>query len=64
MQLHIVHPVEQKLQMQKDSEGFFSVTAEKVQPGSLYFFVPDGKAGLSRSGILTTSPKMYLDLRR
>ncbi|WP_206106615.1 malto-oligosyltrehalose trehalohydrolase [Ilyomonas limi] len=43
MQLHVVHPKEQKLQMQKDNDGYFSVTADNVQPGSHYFFKPDGK---------------------
>jgi maltooligosyltrehalose trehalohydrolase len=43
MQLHIVHPVERKLQMQKDKDGYFSITVENVQPGSRYFFMPDGK---------------------
>ncbi len=43
MQLHIVHPTAQKLQMQKDKEGYFTITAENVQPGSRYFFMPDGK---------------------
>jgi maltooligosyltrehalose trehalohydrolase len=43
MQLHIVHPTEQKLQLQKDKEGYFSITVENIQPGSRYFFMPDGK---------------------
>src|SRR4051794_18979116 len=43
MQLHIVYPTEQKLQMQKDEEGYFHITVENVQPGSRYFFAPDNK---------------------
>jgi len=43
MQLHVVHPTAQKLDMQKDKEGYFSVMADNVQPGSRYFFIPDGK---------------------
>jgi maltooligosyltrehalose trehalohydrolase len=43
MLLHIVHPAEQELNMQKDKEGYFHVTAENVPPGSRYFFMPDGK---------------------
>src|SRR4051794_26015612 len=43
VQLHIVHPTEQRLQMQKDKEGYFHITVENIQPGSRYFFMPDGK---------------------
>ena len=43
MQVHIVHPTEQKMQMQKDKEGYFHITVENVQPGSRYYFMPDDK---------------------
>src|ERR1051325_11776862 len=41
MVLHITHPSEQKLEMQKDVEGYFHADAA-VLPGTRYFFMPDG----------------------
>src|SRR4051794_27092491 len=45
MQVHIVHPTDQKLHMRKDKEGYFHLIIDNVQPGSRYFFMPDDKKG-------------------
>jgi maltooligosyltrehalose trehalohydrolase len=42
MQLHIVHPVDKVLAMQKDGEGYFHLNVESLYPGAQYFFRPDG----------------------
>ncbi len=36
---------DQKVNMQGDEWGYFSVTLDDIQPGELYFFMPDGKKG-------------------
>lgn len=42
MILHIVHPREQKITMQKDEDGFFYVELSDIEPGLKYFYMPDG----------------------
>src|SRR5438477_6113197 len=42
MVLHIVHPFDKKIEMQKDEQGYFHVVAE-AQPGCRYFFMPGEK---------------------
>jgi len=42
MILHITHPFEKEIEMQKDEAGYFSVQGE-VEAGCLYFFMPDMK---------------------
>lgn len=44
MTLHLVHPQERELDMDKDSWGYFTLELEGVEPGARYFFKPDGKA--------------------
>jgi maltooligosyltrehalose trehalohydrolase len=46
MVLHIVHPVDQKIDMKKDSFGYFSVIVKEVTDGCRYFFMPEGKEDL------------------
>jgi maltooligosyltrehalose trehalohydrolase len=43
MTLHIVAPAEQKVEMVKDKEGYFSTTLNDIQPGCRYFFMPNGE---------------------
>lgn len=46
MFLHIVEPRDQKLEMKKDSDGYFSVECDDVKPGTCYYFQIDGKKDL------------------
>ena len=41
MKLHIVHPVDKLVDMQKDKQGYFSVTINDIKAGSRYFFQPE-----------------------
>ncbi|CCH54991.1 maltooligosyltrehalose trehalohydrolase [Fibrisoma limi BUZ 3] len=41
--LHIVQPAERTIPMQAEAFGYFSVDVEDVQPGTRYFFRPDGQ---------------------
>src|SRR5215831_13261557 len=43
MQLHIVRPTEQTINMQQDQWGYFTAEVENIKPGCEYFFNPDGK---------------------
>lgn len=43
MQLHLVHPVDTVLSMQKDAEGYFHYSVESLYPGAQYFFRPEGE---------------------
>ncbi len=42
MILHIVSPSDRKIQMQKDSLGYFTVELNDIEAGSRYFYMPDG----------------------
>jgi maltooligosyltrehalose trehalohydrolase len=42
MVLHIVHPSDQKIEMQKDDEGYFNAEVE-TPAGTKYFCMPDGE---------------------
>lgn len=42
MILHIIHPSEYRMQMQKDEWGYFTVVIEEAGPGTQYFFMPNG----------------------
>ncbi|HYH54971.1 MAG TPA: malto-oligosyltrehalose trehalohydrolase, partial [Anseongella sp.] len=44
MSLQLVHPVEKKIEMQRDEEGYFTVTAH-ITPGTRYFLTPDNEKG-------------------
>ncbi|MCC9136085.1 malto-oligosyltrehalose trehalohydrolase [Pontibacter silvestris] len=43
MTLHLIHPKEHKVEMQKDKYGYFKVELTDIQPGTKYFFMPDGE---------------------
>ena len=43
MTLHIVYPSEQKLNMQKQDNGYFILDMRDVEPGSRYYYIPDGE---------------------
>ena len=43
MTLHITAPHEQRVAMQKDDMGYFNVSVKGVQPGTRYFFAPNGE---------------------
>lgn len=42
MQLHIVYPIDTVMEMNKDDQGYFSLTTD-AQPGYKYFFNANGK---------------------
>lgn len=46
MLLHLVYPKEQKIPMQQDKWGNYSVMLEDIPPGTRYFFMPEGKQDL------------------
>ena len=41
MKLHIIHPEEQWVEMQKDKQGYFRVSLAGIKPGTQYFFQPE-----------------------
>ncbi|RRB04944.1 malto-oligosyltrehalose trehalohydrolase [Larkinella rosea] len=41
MTVHLVHPTDRVVSMEKDNEGYFSVTIEGIRAGDRYFFRPD-----------------------
>ena len=41
MTLHLVHPRDQKIEMYKNEEGYFSIEVQNTYPGTRYFFMPD-----------------------
>ncbi|WP_114783648.1 malto-oligosyltrehalose trehalohydrolase [Botryobacter ruber] len=43
MYVHLVSPRKQKVKMKKDKLGFYRAEVDKVAPGSLYYFMPDGE---------------------
>ncbi len=43
MALHLMHPEKQKLEMQKDGEGYFTLELNHIQPGYRYYFAPEGE---------------------
>jgi maltooligosyltrehalose trehalohydrolase len=43
MMLHIVHPSDRLLKMEKNDWGYFTVTADDVSAGCRYFYMPDGE---------------------
>ncbi|SKC54612.1 malto-oligosyltrehalose trehalohydrolase [Ohtaekwangia koreensis] len=43
MLLHIVSPEERTVEMEKDASGYFYTTLKNIDPGTRYFFMPDGK---------------------
>lgn len=45
MVLHLTHPVDRKIEMEKRENGYFEVTLQDVPPGSLYLFMPEGEKG-------------------
>ncbi len=50
MTLHVVHPEERMIEMQKDGQGYFSVTAAGTGPGTRYFYKPGDDASLPDPG--------------
>ncbi|HTF81679.1 MAG TPA: malto-oligosyltrehalose trehalohydrolase, partial [Cytophagales bacterium] len=42
MHLHIVHPTDKKVEMNKDEEGYFSVIIEGLPRDTEYYYMPDG----------------------
>jgi maltooligosyltrehalose trehalohydrolase len=42
MILELVHPVKQKVEMAKDELGYFTATVKNTEPGTQYFYLPDG----------------------
>ncbi|HMG66525.1 MAG TPA: malto-oligosyltrehalose trehalohydrolase [Chitinophagaceae bacterium] len=49
MSLHIVHPFDNKIKMEKDSSGYFLAEVE-VSPGCRYFFMPGKERDLPDPG--------------
>ena len=47
MILHITHPAEQKLEMQKQKDGTFILDVYDIEPGCQYYFMPDEEKDLS-----------------
>jgi maltooligosyltrehalose trehalohydrolase len=47
MVLHIIHPEEQKMEMKKQKDGTFILEASEIEPGSKYYFMPDGEKDLA-----------------
>jgi maltooligosyltrehalose trehalohydrolase len=45
MRIHVVDP-ELKADMQKDEDGYFTVTLQNIKPGTRYFFMPDGEGDI------------------
>ena len=43
MVLHLVHPHEQKIEMQRVEWGYFNVTLEDIAPGTRYYYRPEGE---------------------
>ncbi|BAV07650.1 malto-oligosyltrehalose trehalohydrolase [Filimonas lacunae] len=43
MILHLIQPEEKKLAMNRESDGYFSLTIENVPVGTRYFYMPDGE---------------------
>ena len=43
MTLHLVHPVERKIEMQKTSRDYFTVEVKDIKPGTRYFLQPNGE---------------------
>jgi maltooligosyltrehalose trehalohydrolase len=43
MILHLVAPQEQKVEMVKDDSGYFYSTLNRIEPGTRYFFMPEGE---------------------
>lgn len=43
MLLHLVHPQDRIIEMQKDIEGYFTATVEDAVAGSQYFYMPNGE---------------------
>jgi maltooligosyltrehalose trehalohydrolase len=46
MTLHIVAPVEQRINMQKDEQGYFTAVIEDVDAATRYFYMPDGQRNI------------------
>ena len=42
MVLHLVSPTDKKIEMKADSFGYFSVEVDPIDPGTLYYFMPEG----------------------
>lgn len=42
MLLHLIHPVQERIEMEKDRQGCFFVELDYAGPGSHYFFIPEG----------------------
>ncbi|HEX3007836.1 MAG TPA: malto-oligosyltrehalose trehalohydrolase, partial [Bacteroidales bacterium] len=43
MTLHIVHPIDRKVEMAKDSAGYFTISVPDIKDDCRYYFNPDGK---------------------
>ncbi|AKQ45634.1 malto-oligosyltrehalose trehalohydrolase [Rufibacter radiotolerans] len=43
MVLKLVSPVEQQLEMQREAHGYFSLELANIDPGTRYFFMPNGE---------------------
>lgn len=43
MQLHIIHPFDRTIDMQKDTQGYFTARIEEAAPGCRYYFNADAK---------------------
>lgn len=50
MTLHIIHPEEKQIAMQKDEEGYFTCMVENTTAGCRYFYKPDGVTDLPDPG--------------
>ena len=46
MILHIVHPVEKRISMEKNYSGYFTASIANLKPGTKYFLMPDGEKDL------------------
>ncbi len=47
MFLHIISPVEKKLEMIKDKKGYFTVEIKEARPGWRYYYRPDDKKDIA-----------------
>jgi maltooligosyltrehalose trehalohydrolase len=50
MILHIIHPHDRKLEMQKDKDGYFFIELKDIPAGTRYFLMPEGKNDLPDPG--------------
>lgn len=43
MRLHLVHPIDEQIEMTKDEEGYWQTSVEGLSPDARYFFMPNGE---------------------